>query len=110
MPVPNRITIDGGDLPDRFVSRAAAATYLGLSARTLASWASAGVGPVFCKLSAGRSGAVRYSLEELRKFAADPAAYRPRPVAAFNPATAKRVPVVKRPNVARPRRRPVKQS
>jgi hypothetical protein len=105
MPVPNRITIDGGDLPDRFVSRDVAATYLGLSARTLATWASAGCGPRFTKLSAGRSGAVRYSLEELRKFAADPAAYRPRPVAAFNVATAKRVQLVKGPNAARSRRR-----
>jgi len=105
MPVPNRITIDGGDLPDRFVSRDVAAKYLSLSVRTLATWASAGCGPVFTKLSAGRSGAVRYSLEELRKFAADPTAYRPRPVAAFHPATAKRVQLVKGPNVARCRRR-----
>jgi hypothetical protein len=107
MPVPNQITIDGGDLPDRFVSRDVAAKYLSLSTRTLATWASAGIGPVFTKLSAGRSGAVRYSLEELRKFAADPAAYRPRPVAAFHPATAKRRHPVKvsGPNVARSRRR-----
>jgi hypothetical protein len=113
MPIPNRITIDGGELPDRFVSRDVAAKFLGLSPRTLATWGSAGCGPAFTKLSAGRSGCVRYSLEELRKFAADPTAYRPRPVAAFNdPAKAKRVQLVKRPNVARSRRRrrPAKSS
>jgi hypothetical protein len=103
MPVPNRITIDGADLPDRFVSRDVAAVFLGLSARTLATWASAGCGPRFTKLSGGRSGAVRYRLSELERFAADPAAYRPRPVAAFNPA--KRVQLVKGPNAARSRRR-----
>lgn len=91
MPVPNRITIDGSDLPDRFVSRETAAEYLGLSASTLATWASAGCGPTFTKLSNGRSGAVRYSLAELRRFMSDPQAYHARPVARFNkPATLKR--------------------
>lgn len=75
---------DAGSLPDRFVDRATAAEFLSLSTATLASWASAGYGPQFCKLSAGRSGAVRYSLLELRRFAADPQAYGPRPVAKFN--------------------------
>lgn len=84
MAVPNRITIDGSNLPDRFVSRETAAEYLGLSPSTLATWASAGCGPAFSKLSAGRSGAVRYRLSELEKFATDPQAYRPRPVAKFH--------------------------
>jgi hypothetical protein len=105
MPIPNRITIDGADLPDRFVSRDVAATFLGLSPRTLATWASAGCGPRFTKLSGGRSGCVRYRLSELERFIADPAGYRPRPVAPFNPATAKRVQLVKGPNAARSRRR-----
>lgn len=83
MPVCNRTTIDTATLPDRFVSRADAAAFLGLSTATLATWASEGCGPVFTKLSAGRSGCVRYRLSELEKFAADPQAYRPRPVAKF---------------------------
>jgi hypothetical protein len=88
--IPDRITIDGSNLPDRFVSRDVAAQFLGLSSRTLATWASAGIGPSFRKLSTGRSGCVRYSLAELQTFMADPAAYRPRPVAAFNKAALKR--------------------
>jgi hypothetical protein len=101
MPVPNRITTDAAELPDRFVSRDVAATFLGLSPRTLATWASAGCGPVFSKLSGGRSGCVRYRLSELERFASDPQAYTPRPVAAFN------VPGRKagRLSVARPRKR-----
>jgi hypothetical protein len=89
--VPDRITIDGSSLPDRFVSRDVAAEFLGLSSRTLATWASAGIGPAFRKLSTGRSGCVRYSLNELQTYMADPAAYRPRPVVRFNrPASVKR--------------------
>jgi hypothetical protein len=76
--------VDGNVLPDRFVSREVAATFLGLSPSTLATWASSGHGPRFTKLSAGRSGCVRYRLSELERYAADPAAYRPRPVARFN--------------------------
>jgi hypothetical protein len=87
--VPDR-TIDGSSLPDRFVSRDTAASFLGLSSRTLATWASAGIGPSFSKLSAGRSGCVRYRMSELERFVADPQAYRPRPVAAFNRAALKR--------------------
>ncbi len=75
--------VDGGELRDRFVSREQAATFLGLAPATLACWASEGAGPAFTKLSAGRSGAVRYRLSELEKFAADPQAYRPRPVQTF---------------------------
>lgn len=80
----NQTAIDGSNLPDRFVSREVAATFLGLSPATLATWASSGYGPKFTKLSAGQVGRVRYRLSELEKFAADPAAYRPRPVARFN--------------------------
>lgn len=78
--------IDGNVLPDRFVSREVAAEFLGLSPTTLATWASSGVGPAFTKLSAGRSGCVRYSVSELQRFMADPTAYRPRPVAPFHKA------------------------
>jgi hypothetical protein len=77
-------SLDPAGLPDRFVSRSEAATFLGLSPATLATWACAGHGPAFKKLSAGRSGCVRYRLSELEKFAADPQAYRPRPVAKFH--------------------------
>lgn len=83
MPVQNQTTIGGG-LPDRFVSRSQAAEFLGLSVSTLASWATLGHGPTFTKLSAGRSGCVRYSLAELQRFVGDPQAYRPRPVARFH--------------------------
>lgn len=79
------------DLPDRFVSREKAAAFLDLSPSTLASWASLGIGPRFTKLSDGQSGAVRYSLAELRQYMSDPQAYRPRPTAAFNkPSSLKR--------------------
>ena len=88
--VPDRITIDGSSLPDRFVSRDVAAQFLGLSSRTLATWASAGIGPTYSKLSAGRSGCVRYRMSELERFASDPQAYRPRPVMAFNKVALKR--------------------
>jgi hypothetical protein len=91
MTVPNRITTEGTTLPDRFVSRDVAAEFCGVSSKTLACWASLGVGPRFSKLSGGRSGATRYSLAELRAFMRDPAAYRPRPVVRFNkPASVKR--------------------
>ena len=73
----------GSKLPDRYVSREVAAEFLSLSSQTLASWASAGIGPAFTKLSAGRSGAVRYRLSELERYAADPVGYRHRPVATF---------------------------
>jgi hypothetical protein len=68
---------------DRFVTREFAAEFLSLSPATLAGWACAGIGPTFTKLSAGRSGAVRYRLSELQRFAADPQGYAPRPKAAF---------------------------
>lgn len=77
-------SLDLASLPDRYVSRSDAAMFLGLSPATLATWASAGHGPAFTKLSAGRSGAARYRLSELEKFAADPQGYRPRAVAKFH--------------------------
>lgn len=98
-------SLDPAGLPDRFVSRSEAASFLGLSPATLATWASAGHGPVFKKLSAGRSGCVRYRLSELEKFAADPQAYRPRPVQSFHkPATLRRN-AQPRVNVMKARRR-----
>jgi hypothetical protein len=107
MHVQNQSTEAGGELPDRFIDRDTAAFFLSVSSRTLATWASAGCGPRFVKLSSGRSGAVRYRLSELERFAADPAAYRPRPVQAFRSLKGKgRKPVkVAGPNVARSRRR-----
>jgi hypothetical protein len=96
---------DHGSLPDRFVSRETAAEFLGLSTATLASWASAGFGPVFSKLSQGRSGAVRYRFSELEKFAADPQAYRPRPVAKFHKPLALKRGGNPRVSVARARRK-----
>jgi hypothetical protein len=79
-----KIEGDGATLPDRLVSRDVAAQFLGLSPATLATWASAGCGPKFTKLSAGRSGCVRYRLSDLERFVSDPQAYRPRIVAPFN--------------------------
>lgn len=93
------VTIGAAELPDRYVDRDTAATFLSVSARTLATWGSLGLGPRFTKLSAGRSGAVRYSLAELRRYMDDPAAYRPRPVMKFNP------PGKNQPAAARPRKR-----
>jgi hypothetical protein len=87
----DRSIIAGETLPDRFVSRETAAEFLGLATSTLACWASLRPprGPRFTKLSAGRSGCVRYSLAELQRFAADPVAYgAPRPVGKFNTAAA----------------------
>lgn len=105
MTVLNRNTTAGTVLPDRFVSRKDAATFLGLSEATLATWACDGIGPVFTKLSAGRSGCVRYRLSELEKFAADPTAYRPRPVEAFNKPQALRTGGNPRVNVRKARSR-----
>lgn len=76
--------IGPAELPDRYVDRDTAAVFLSVSPRTLATWASLQLGPRFVKLSGGRSGAVRYSLAELRAYATDPQGYRARPVAAFN--------------------------
>ena len=71
-------------LHDRWVGPPVAAELLGLQESTLASWRSLGCGPRFSKLSSGKSGAVRYSLNELTTFAADPTAYRRRPVQVFH--------------------------
>lgn len=79
-----KIEGDGATLPDRLVSRVLAAQFLGLSPATLATWASAGCGPKFTKLSAGRSGCVRYRLSDLERFVSDPQSHRPRIVAPFN--------------------------
>jgi hypothetical protein len=90
MTTSNVIAAGGTALPDRLVDRPTAAEFLGLSPATLATWASAGCGPALVKMSAGRSGAVRYRLSELERFATDPQAYR-RPVGRFNkPASLKR--------------------
>jgi hypothetical protein len=70
-------------LPDHYVDRRTAALFLGLSPATLATWATDGIGPRFKKFSAGRSGAVRYSMLELQRYADDPAGYSPRPVEPF---------------------------
>jgi len=77
----------GGELslPNRYVSPEVASEFLDVELSTLANWRSAGFGPKFTKLSAGRSGAVRYSLAELQRFADDPVAYRPRVVSRFRP-------------------------
>lgn len=90
-PQRNGIDVAGATLPDRLVSRDIAAEFLGLSPATLATWASAGCGPALVKMSAGRSGAVRYRVSELEKFVSDPVAYRARAVGIFNkPETLKR--------------------
>lgn len=97
MPALSRIEADGDTLPNRFVTPAIAAAFLSVMPCTLAAWRSAGVGPRFTKLSAGRSGAVRYELLELERFARDPQGYRPRPVGTFRkPTKADRARVVVR--------------
>jgi len=97
MPVIDRIEVDGETVPNRYVSPAFAAAFLSLAPATLAAWRSLGVGPRFTKLSAGRSGAVRYALLELERFARDPQGYAPRPVGKFRaPSKADRARVVVR--------------
>jgi hypothetical protein len=51
------------------VSRAKAAEILGVSPKTLGKWAMLGKGPRFCKFGRSRSSPVRYSLEDLHRFA-----------------------------------------
>ena len=51
------------------VSRAKAAEILGVSPKTLGKWAMLGKGPSFCKFGRARSSPVRYSLEDLHRFA-----------------------------------------
>lgn len=79
----DRKAVDEVSLPNRYVSPEVASVFLDVELSTLANWRSAGFGPKFTKLSAGRSGAVRYSLRELERFAADPTAYH-RPIQRFN--------------------------
>lgn len=105
MVIQKQVDLAGCELGDRFVSREQAATYLGLSVATLACWASAGWGPRFAKLSAGKSGCVRYSLVELRKFIADPQSYGPRPKATFRKPVAIQRDGQPRLNVRKARRR-----
>ena len=95
----DRIEVAGETVPNRYVSPAIAAAFLSLTHATLAAWRSLGVGPAFTKLSAGRSGAVRYGLLELERFAADPQGYSPRPKAPFRKPLASQIarPVVRRP-------------
>lgn len=71
----------GGD--SRLVTAEVAAEFLSVKPSTLAAWRHANVGPAFVKLSRGRSGAIRYSIAELKKFAADPVLYIDRPVTDF---------------------------
>ena len=99
MPMLARIEAEGDTVPNRYVTPAVAAAFLTVKACTLAAWRSAGVGPAFTKLSAGRSGAVRYGLLELERFANDPQGYRPRPKAPFRKPVASQIarPVVRRP-------------
>ena len=68
---------------DRYVTESMAAEFMCLAQATLATWRSMKVGPKWVKLSAGRSGAVRYSMAELRKFMADPISYGDRKVGEF---------------------------
>lgn len=99
MPKIDRIEVVGETVPNRYVSPAIAAAFLSLAPATLAAWRTLGVGPAHVKLSAGRSGAVRYALLELERFANDPQGYSPRPKAPFRKPVASQVsrPVVRRP-------------
>jgi hypothetical protein len=74
---------DSAGLPDRLVPPEVTSDILAIGLSTLAAWRSEGCGPKFVKLSAGRSGAVRYPLSEVMKFAADPTGYCARPKATF---------------------------
>lgn len=58
---------------DELLTRAEAAALLKLSAHSLACMRSEGRGPAVVKLSAGRSGAVRYRRSDIERWLADPA-------------------------------------
>ncbi len=60
------------------LTRKQAAEMLGLKEGTLRTWASLGRGPQYRKLHNGPRAGVRYSVEELRLYAKDPAAYEKR--------------------------------
>jgi hypothetical protein len=60
------------------VTRKQAAAVLGLKEGTLRTWASLGRGPRYKKLHSGSRAGVRYSVDELRAYAEDPAAYERR--------------------------------
>lgn len=60
------------------VTRKQAAAVLGLQEGTLRTWASLGRGPRYKKLHGGSRAGVRYSVDELRAYAEDPAAYERR--------------------------------
>ena len=56
------------------LTRKEAAAVLGLKEGTLRTWASLGRGPRYKKLHGGSRAGVRYLVDELRAYAADPAA------------------------------------
>ena len=60
------------------LTRKEAAAMLGLKEGTLRTWASLGRGPRYKKLHSGPRAGVRYSVDELRVYAEDPAAYERR--------------------------------
>lgn len=60
------------------LTRKEAAAVLGLKEGTLRTWASLGRGPRYKKLHSGPRAGVRYSVDELRAYAEDPAAYERR--------------------------------
>ena len=60
------------------LTRKQAAAALGLKESTLRTWASIGRGPRYKKLHGGPRAGVRYSIEEIRAYAQDPAAYERR--------------------------------
>lgn len=65
-------------MPPLLLTRKEAAAVLGLKAGTLRTWASLGRGPRYKKLHSGPRAGVRYSVEELRAYADDPAEYERR--------------------------------
>jgi hypothetical protein len=60
------------------LTRKQAAVVLGLKEGTLRTWASLGRGPRYRKLHGGSRAGVRYSFDEVRAYAEDPAAYERR--------------------------------
>jgi len=60
------------------LTRKEAAAVLGLKEGTLRTWASLGRGPRYKKLHSGSRAGVRYSVDELREYADDPAEYERR--------------------------------
>jgi predicted DNA-binding transcriptional regulator AlpA len=63
------------DQHTEYVDRKAAAALCGVSETTMRRWYSANKGPRATKLGTARSSRIRYALDDIRQFMANPAGY-----------------------------------